>query len=75
MDEYVPCPKCGRSAAEKLGWSFWGGYLGPRLFHQVKCKFCGTTYNGKTGKSTTVPVILLNVIVLVVLLVIVWVFF
>jgi hypothetical protein len=49
--QYAPCPKCGQTNATKVGFTWWGGALGPRMFSQVKCQNCGTEYNGKTGKS------------------------
>ena len=49
----VPCPKCKSTDIEKVKFSWWGGILGPRLFNHVKCKKCGYTYNGKTGKDNT----------------------
>ena len=48
---YSPCPKCGQTNANKVGFTWWGGALGPRMFTHVKCQNCGTEYNGKTGKS------------------------
>jgi len=49
--QYAPCPSCGQNNAKKIGFTFWGGALGPTLFTHVKCQNCQTEYNGKTGKS------------------------
>jgi len=49
--QYASCPKCGQSNAKKVGFTWWGGALGPRMFSHVKCQNCGTEYNGRTGKS------------------------
>lgn len=49
--QYAPCPKCGQTIAQKVGFTWWGGALGPRMFAHVKCQNCGTEYNGRTGKS------------------------
>ena len=49
--EFAPCPNCDSGRATKVGFTWWGGILGPRLFSHVKCNDCGTTFNGKTGKS------------------------
>lgn len=51
---YRPCPSCGSSGSEeiepvKVTW--WGGTWAPRLFNLVRCRRCGTTYNGKTGQT------------------------
>ena len=49
--QFAACPKCGQTNAQKVGFTWWGGALGPRLFTHVKCQNCGTEYNGKTGQS------------------------
>ena len=56
MDQYVPCPSCGSDQAKKVGFSWWGGVLGPKLFKHVKCPNCGTTFNGRTGKSNNTAI-------------------
>jgi len=64
--QYAPCPKCGSTEANKVGYTWWGGVLGPSLFHHVKCTRCGATYNGKTGKSNVTAIIVYTVVILVV---------
>jgi hypothetical protein len=54
----APCPKCGGTFATKSGFTWWGGFLGPKLFNHVKCSACGTTYNGETGKSNTTAIVM-----------------
>ena len=52
--EYKPCPRCGSSSdIHKVEYSWWGGLVGPALVHQVRCKKCGKTYDGSTGKDIT----------------------
>jgi hypothetical protein len=51
MAHYQPCPKCASEQAEAIGFTWWGGIVGPKMFNHVQCTKCGTTYNGKTGKS------------------------
>jgi hypothetical protein len=52
--EYAVCPNCGcRGDAAPVGFTWWGGILGPKLFSHVKCNECGTCYNGKTGEYNT----------------------
>jgi hypothetical protein len=55
------CPQCGGGSTSKVTFSWWGGLLGPKLFHVVKCLRCGTQYNGKTGGrlNTVITVYLL----------------
>ena len=48
MDGFAGCPFCGKSEAEKVGFTWWGGVLGPKLLNHVKCLGCGKKYNGKT---------------------------
>jgi hypothetical protein len=66
--KYAPCPRCGVSHAKKLGFTWWGGALGPSMFTHVKCGSCGMKYNGKTGQSNaaaiTIYVVVSTVIVL-----------
>lgn len=49
---YAPCPKCGSTNASKVTYNWWGGFLAPNLFKLVKCRVCGTEYNGRTGQSS-----------------------
>lgn len=58
------CPKCGGTAATKVNFTFWGGALGPRLFHVVRCDGCRTQYNGRTGGSLTGVIVLYQVVII-----------
>lgn len=58
MNQYAPCPKCGSTDAKPVGYTMWGGYIGPKLLSHVKCQNCGTAYNGKTGQSNNLAIIL-----------------
>ncbi|MBN2116665.1 MAG: hypothetical protein JW730_08845 [Anaerolineales bacterium] len=64
--QYAPCPNCGNTNVKKINYTWWGGILGPAILTHVKCNNCGTQYNGKTGKSNTVAIILLFVIGLII---------
>ena len=55
---FAPCPKCGGLNASKVNYTWWGGFLGPRLLHHVQCTSCGTAYNSKSGKSNTTAIII-----------------
>ena len=68
MSEYAPCPKCGSTEADKVGFTWWGGVLGPRLLSHVKCRQCGTGYNGKTGKSNTPAILIYSLVVLAIVI-------
>jgi uncharacterized protein (DUF983 family) len=60
--QFAPCPTCGQSRATRVGYTFWGGFIGPKLLTHVKCAQCGTTYNGKTGRSNATAITLYMVI-------------
>lgn len=47
-----------------MGFTWWGGFIGPRILSHVKCNSCGEQFNGKTGKSNTVGIIIYTVVVL-----------
>lgn len=53
---YFTCPDCGADAAERVSFTWWGGLLGPAMFCHVSCRNCGTTYNGKSGKSNNTAI-------------------
>lgn len=55
--EFASCPNCHSSNAKRVGYTWWGGALGPRLLTHVKCQTCGTTYNGNSGESNTMAII------------------
>jgi hypothetical protein len=54
--DFAPCPACSSGNAQKVTYTWWGGLLGPALFHHVKCLDCGTGFNGRTGKSNALPI-------------------
>jgi len=54
----VACPRCGNQVATKVGFTWWGGALGPKLFSVVRCTQCRAQYNGKTGGRLTKTIII-----------------
>lgn len=64
--QYVPCPQCNRPDPEKVGFSWWGGLIGPRMLTHVKCRWCRKTYNGKTGKDNTTGIVIYSIVVFVI---------
>jgi hypothetical protein len=54
---FKPCPHCGSRRAERVKWTAWGSFYGPALFTHVRCRKCGTTYNGRTGRSNLLAAI------------------
>ena len=53
---YAACPACSATNARKVTYTWWGGLLGPKLFHHVKCQDCGVGYNGETGRSNMIAI-------------------
>ncbi len=58
----VPCPKCGSTDVKKINYTWWGGALGPAIFHQVRCNNCKNEYNGKTGQSNSTNILIYIVV-------------
>jgi hypothetical protein len=56
--KYKACPQCGAGDPKKVTMTWWGSVYGPLLFSHVRCRDCGYAYNGKTGRSNLVPIIL-----------------
>lgn len=53
---YYTCPDCGADAAERVSFTWWGGLIGPAMLSHVRCRNCGTTYNGKSGRSNNTAI-------------------
>jgi hypothetical protein len=68
----APCPSCGQSNADKIGFTWWGGAVGPAILNHVKCLACGTEYNAKSGQSNTTGIIIYSVVAIVIVLVAVY---
>ena len=64
-----PCPQCRRTNVRKVGFTLWGGFLGPIMFNHIECQGCGTTYNGKTGKSNAAAIAVYVAVSIVVVLI------
>ncbi len=65
MAKYVSCPQCG-GEPKLVSFTWWGGVVGPRVLSHVRCSKCGATFNGKSGKSNTVGIIIYTIIALVI---------
>ncbi len=63
-EQFAPCPVCRGTSAKRLNFTFWGGAIGPRLLTHVRCEQCGTTFNGKTGKSNLTAIIIYQFVAL-----------
>jgi transposase-like protein len=56
------CPKCGSNSVRAVGWTWWGGMLGPKTMNHTKCQSCSYTYNSKTRQSNTKGIVLYSVV-------------
>ncbi len=56
------CPKCGDTSSTKVGFTWWGGALGPKLFHVVRCGGCRAQYNGRTGGKLTTTIVVYQLV-------------
>jgi hypothetical protein len=55
--KFKPCPRCGGRDARRVRWTPWGSFYGPKLFNHVRCPDCGYAYNGRTGRSNLIPIL------------------
>jgi C4-type Zn-finger protein len=60
------CPKCGNKIITPVKYTWWGGVLGPRLFHHTKCESCGYRFNSKTGRSNTPAIIIYSFVIFII---------
>lgn len=51
------CPGCRQDVEPTaVGFTWWGGLFGSRLFSHVECPSCRTRFNGKTGRSNSAAI-------------------
>lgn len=62
VNQHLPCPNCRQAVGQPVGFTWWGGILGPKLFNHVRCPACRYEYNGKTGQSNTTAIIMYLVV-------------
>jgi hypothetical protein len=68
----APCPRCGGQQASKAKFTWWGGALGPKLFHVVRCGQCRTQYNGRTGGKLTRVIVVYQLVAVALIGLITW---
>ncbi len=56
--EWAPCPNCGCTDGVRVHWTFWGGVIAPLLINIVRCRDCGTNYNGVHGDYNTTRILI-----------------
>ena len=74
MPDALVCPKCGSPEFKKVGFTWWGGAVGPAILKHVKCGKCGATFNGRTGQANTTGIIVYSVVLGVIALAVVLIF-
>jgi hypothetical protein len=57
------CPRCQNTNCTKPSYTWWGGFLGPKIINHVKCARCGFAFNPTTGNAITGAIIIYSVIV------------
>jgi len=70
MAQYVACPRCETENPEKVGFTWWGGVIGPKILSHVRCRKCRWEYNGKSGKSNTGGIVIYTVVIIAIIAVI-----
>jgi predicted Zn-ribbon and HTH transcriptional regulator len=60
------CPKCASDSIAAVKWTWWGGLIGPKILHHHKCASCNFTFNNKTKKSNTTPIIVYFIVISIV---------
>jgi len=61
----IVCPRCGCPETSPVSFTWWGGVLGPKLLHVVKCHNCGQQFNGKTGRSNAAGIAIYTIVALI----------
>jgi transposase-like protein len=54
--------KCNSLNVKEIGYTWWGGIIGPKLLKHTKCNDCKFTYNRKTRESNTMPIVIYSVV-------------
>lgn len=57
--QYATCPYCGNPGhADRVSFTWWGGFLGPAILNHVQCRRCRQAYNGRSGQPNTTGIII-----------------
>jgi hypothetical protein len=62
VDSAAACPGCGAEDARSVSFTWWGGVLGPRLFHMVRCNACNSAYDSQTGGTLRRKILVYQVV-------------
>jgi hypothetical protein len=63
LGAYADCPNCRAPGdATPVGFTWWGGFIGPLIISCVRCRQCGTQYNGTHGDSNGMRILIYNLV-------------
>jgi hypothetical protein len=62
MEAGLACPRCHDAAVSKPSFTWWGGFVGPKLIDHRKCSRCGFSFNPRTGEAITSAIIIYSVV-------------
>ena len=63
MPQGTQCPRCQGNQVSKPTFTWWGGFLGPKIIDHVKCMRCGFAFNPSTGAPITGAIVVYSVVV------------
>lgn len=55
------CPRCG-GYTKKVGYTWWGGIIGPRMMNLHKCGNCKLNFNATTMQSADNAILIYSVV-------------
>ncbi len=55
------CPRCG-GYTKKVGYTWWGGIIGPKMMNLHKCANCKLSFNATTMQSAETAIIIYAVV-------------
>lgn len=58
------CPRCQSFEVKAPSMTWWGGFLGPKLFNHRVCRSCGFGFNAKTRRSNTTAIAIYTAVIL-----------
>jgi hypothetical protein len=64
------CPRCRGADVYAPRFTWWGGTIGPHVFHHRICRACGFGFDARTGQSNRRRTIVYGFVMLVLVLLI-----
>jgi hypothetical protein len=61
---YADCPQCHAPGdGTKVSFTWWGGFIGPAIISCVRCRHCGTQYNGTHGDYNGMRILVYQLVI------------